>query len=106
MTHRVFTHTPHSSSCALVRHLQDGLAPIDFLVYRVATRGGDTEIVTYLREKARARRHWAKVRALVHAYPYAIFWYAHACTQLCAPGGTWAERDRAAFDEEFGALRE
>ena len=44
------------------------------------------------------------VRAFVHVYPYAIFWHAHACTQLCAPGGKWAERDRAAFEEAFSEL--
>ena len=97
------THT--SSSCVRVCHLQEGLTPIDARGYRVP-RGEDIAIVAYLLEKARARRNWAKVRAVVHVYPYAMFWYAHACAQLCAPGGAWAERDRAAFDEEFRALRE
>ena len=57
-------------------------------------------------EKARARRRWSMVRTFVQVYPYAIFWHAHACTQLCAPGGKWAERDRAAFEDEFSALRQ
>ena len=66
----------------------------------------DIAISAYLRVKVRARRHWAMVRAFVQVYPYALFWYEDACARLCAPGGVWAERDRAAFDDEFGALRQ
>ncbi len=80
---------------------QEGRTPLQLCGYRVV-RDEDIAISAYLRE-ARARRHWAKVRALVHVYPYAFFWYAHSCTQLCATGGAWAERDRAAFEDEFGS---
>lgn len=51
---------------------------------------------------ARVRSNWAKARAFVRVYPYAIFWGEHSCVQLCAPGGKWAERDRAAFEADFG----
>jgi len=86
----------------------------------VALLGGDTdrimdvavalaEIVSgmWLEEQAqlktaRIRRNWAKARAFVRVYPYAIFWGDHSCLQLCAPGGRWAERDRAAFEADFG----
>ena len=56
----------------------------------------------------KARAHWAIARAFVQVYrvrPYALFWHAYAGEILCAPGGKWAERDRAAFEAEFGALR-
>jgi len=70
--------------------------------------GGSTGIIAYLAaqmSKERARRHWATARAFVHMYPYALFWHTYACKQLCAPGGTWAERDRVAFENDFGDLR-
>jgi hypothetical protein len=56
-----------------------------------------------LHETARARRHWATARAFVHVYlvrPYALFWHEFVGERLCAPGGKWAELDRAAFVEE------
>ena len=52
-------------------------------------------------KRARARRHWAKARAFVHIYPYALFWHTSMCEQFCAPGGKWAERDRTAFEADF-----
>ena len=49
--------------------------------------------------------NWTKVRAHVQdvylVRPYAFFWYEHACEKMCAPGGQWANRDRAAFETEF-----
>jgi len=52
-----------------------------------------------------ARLHWATVRVQVRLVrPYALFWYAYAGKQLCAPGGKWADRDRVAFEEEFITL--
>jgi HEAT repeat protein len=51
------------------------------------------------------RLRWANVCAFVHLVrPYAIFWYAYAGEQLCAPGGKWAARDRIAFEEDFDEL--
>lgn len=35
------------------------------------------------------------------ARPYAICWNEFVGERLCAPGGKWAERDRAAFEDEF-----
>ena len=55
-------------------------------------------------KRARARHHWATARAFVNVYPYALVWQDHACRQLCAPGRKWADRDRAAFEEDFGGL--
>ena len=52
-------------------------------------------------QRVRARRNWAKARAFVRVYPYALFWHMSMCKQLCAPGGKWAERDRAAFEADF-----
>ena len=51
--------------------------------------------------RVRARRNWATARAFVRVYPYALFWHMSMCKQLCAPGGKWAERDRAAFEADF-----
>jgi len=52
-------------------------------------------------QRVRACRNWAKARAFVRVYPYALFWHMSMCKQLCAPGGKWAERDRAAFEADF-----
>jgi len=52
----------------------------------------------------RARLHWATARAFVQVSlvrPYALFWYEDVVVKLCAPGGVWAERERAAFEAEF-----
>jgi HEAT repeat protein len=54
-------------------------------------------------KKMLAQMHWATARVyrpLVRSY--GTFWYEEACKTLCAPGGKWAETDRAAFEEEFG----
>jgi hypothetical protein len=53
------------------------------------------------RRRARALHHWATVRLYVRMHPYALHWYEYACKQLCAPGGAWATRDRAAFEADF-----
>jgi hypothetical protein len=86
------------------RSWQDGWTPIFF-----AYVGKHTELAAWLElaqlKKARARRHWATARAFVQVYPYALFWHAYVGKQLCAPGGKWAEHDRAAFEEEFSELR-
>ena len=55
-------------------------------------------------KRERTRLCWATARAFVQVYlvrPYALFWHAHVGEQLCAPGGKWAERDRAEFEDEF-----
>jgi HEAT repeat protein len=52
-----------------------------------------------------AQMHWATARVyspLVRSY--GRFWYEEACKSLCAPGGKWAERDRAAFEAEFSHI--
>ena len=59
-----------------------------------------TELLSIL-TATRARRNWAAVRELVHVKPYVIFWHAHVGQLLCAPGGKWAKRDLAAFEDEF-----
>jgi hypothetical protein len=53
------------------------------------------------RERDRARCQWTTVRLFVQVYPYALHWYEYVCRKRCAPGGTWAERDRAAFEADF-----
>ena len=58
-----------------------------------------------IERKSRAMNRWSNVRAFVQVYPYAIFWYERACKSMCAPGCKWAERDRAAFEEDFGEFR-
>ena len=58
-------------------------------------------------KKKLVRFHWETARAFVHVYvvrPYALFWYEYTGKQLCAPGGKWAERDRAAFEADFNEL--
>ena len=50
-----------------------------------------------------ARLHWATAR-VYRARWYARVWYEEACKSLCAPGGKWAENDRAAFEDEFSGL--
>jgi len=68
-------------------------------------RGSDAAMD--IRMTMRARRRWATARAFVQVYrvrPYALFWYADVGKQLCAPGGKWAQHDRAAFLAEFGEL--
>ena len=67
-----------------------------------------TNILGNLKRK-RSRLHWGTARAFVLVFlvrPYALFWHAYVGEQLCAPGGKWAARDRAAFEEEFCALRQ
>ena len=56
-------------------------------------------------KRQRARINWATAR--VHhpvARWYGWVWYEEACKSLYAPGGKWAERDRAAFEAEFSHL--
>jgi HEAT repeat protein len=49
-----------------------------------------------------ARMHWATARVYRPvARWYGWVWYEEACKSLYAPGGKWAERDRAAFEDEF-----
>ena len=71
----------------------------------LAWRNRNTELLAWLKpaqlKKARARRHWATASAFVKVYPYALFWHAYVGKQLCAPGGKWAKRDRAAFEADF-----
>lgn len=78
---------------------EDGNSPIDEARYY-----GHPELAAWL-ATVRARRHWAGARALARprtgAFACASFWHAHVGERLCAPGGTWAERDRAAFEEAF-----
>ncbi len=55
-------------------------------------------------KRMRARLHWATARAYVHmrlVRPYALCWNEYVGERLCAPGGKWRERDRAAFEDEF-----
>ena len=70
------------------------LADADFYIRDAAT-------VTLINLKhRRARLHWATAR-VYRTRPYARFWYEYVVERLCAPGGVWAERDRAAFEAEF-----
>lgn len=82
---------------------QNGETPID-----VARNLGHADLVVWLEHaqqmKARVRRLWLTAKALATVYPYAIFWYCYVGKQLCAPGGKWAKRDRAAFVHEFGEV--
>jgi hypothetical protein len=86
------------------RSCQNGHTPIE-----LPRCNGSTELVAWLEQaqlkKARACCHWATARAFVQVYPYALFWHAYVGKQLCAPGGKWAERDRAAFEEDFSEFR-
>jgi hypothetical protein len=50
-------------------------------------------------KRQRARLHWATARVYRVRW-YGRFWYEY-CEKLCAPGGIWEERDRAAFEEDF-----
>jgi len=55
------------------------------------------------RKHQRERHPWVTVRAFVKlsfVRPYARFWHEYVGERLCAPGGKWAEGDRAAFEEE------
>jgi len=55
-------------------------------------------------KRRRARLHWVTAREFVNVYlvrPYALFWHEYVGERLCAPGGKWVERDRAAFEDEF-----
>ena len=78
--------------------MQDGRTPID------DARRQNAELAAWLKT-VRARRHWAEARALgratTGAFACASFWHAHVGELLCAPSGKWAERDRAAFEEDF-----
>jgi vacuolar protein 8 len=69
---------------------------VAYLLQRLAHSGYTQNI-----QQARARNHWAIARAFVNMHACATFWYAHICKQLCAPGGKWAESDRASFEEDF-----
>ena len=50
-------------------------------------------------KRQRARLNWATARVYRVRW-YGRFWYEY-CEKLCAPGGVWAERDRAAFEKDF-----
>ena len=81
----------------------DMLALVCSAVANMLTDAGDNGLVTRTLcklKRKRARLHWATAR-VYRARPYARFWYDYVGEQLCAPGGVWAERDRAAFEEEF-----
>lgn len=70
----------------------------DIYVRRAATK----TLITV--KRMRARVNWASARAYVHmrlVRPYALFWHEYVGERMCAPGGKWAERDRAAFEYEF-----
>jgi len=51
-------------------------------------------------KRKRVRLHWATARVYRVRW-YGRFWYEDVLVKLCAPGGKWAERDRAAFEAEF-----
>ena len=86
------------------------LAPDVLEMAIIAVTNGLTDTVYSIRAAAtvtlinlkhrRARLHWATAR-VYRALPYARFWYEDVAEKLCAPGGVWAERDRAAFEAEF-----
>lgn len=67
----------------------------------IARQGGFRILAKWLKEKTDARRNWKAVSASVNAFQYALFWQ-YVCKKNCAPGGKFAKRDRAAFEEEFG----
>jgi len=50
---------------------------------------------------------WGRARALVprhvRARAIALFWLGITAERHCAPGGSWALRDEAAYRAEFGA---
>ena len=55
-------------------------------------------------KRTRVRLDCATKRAYVQmrlVRPYALVWLEFAGKRLCATGGKWAERDRAAFEKEF-----
>ena len=54
-------------------------------------------------KRKRAQLHWVTAR-VYRARWYVRFWYEFVVERLCAPGGAWAERDRAAFEDEFRVL--
>jgi hypothetical protein len=54
-------------------------------------------------KRQRARLNWATARVYRVRW-YGWVWYKEACKALYAPGGKWAERDRAAFEAEFSHL--
>ena len=66
----------------------------DPLVHMKATN------ILYKLKKARGRLNWATAR-VYRVRSYGRFWYEEACKSLCAPGGKWAENDRAAYEAEF-----
>jgi hypothetical protein len=48
--------------------------------------------------------HWATARVFVQVSlvrPYPLFWREYVGERLCAPGGKWADNDRASFEAEF-----
>ena len=47
--------------------------------------------------------HWATARDLCRVRPYALFWHEYVGKPLCAPGGIWADHDRASFEAAFSA---
>ena len=54
-------------------------------------------------KKMLAEYHWATARVYL-VRSYGRFWYEEVGKSLCAPGGKWAENDRAAFEAEFSHL--
>ena len=51
-------------------------------------------------KQMRARLNWVTAR-MYRVRWYGLCWYADVLVKLCAQGGKWAERDRAAFHAEF-----
>ena len=89
-----------------------GMLPPDALAWAISVVKDTvlTERHVWVRDKAirtlralkrkRARLHWATAR-VYRVRRYGRFWYEDVVVKLCAPGGVWAERDRAAFEAEF-----
>jgi len=102
--------TRHAAIHLLASAEMGMLAPdvLEPAIIAVTNRLTDADF--YIRDKAtatlinlkrkRARLHWATARVYRVRW-YARCWYEDVLVKLCAPGGKWAEQDRAAFEVEF-----
>jgi len=91
---------------AIVSMLADADHEVHYVAIKTIYRLDQTaftlhaEAILRIMKQRRARLHWATAR-MYRVRWYGRFWYEYTLEKLCAPGGKWAERDRAAFEAEF-----
>ena len=79
--------------------LPPGPLPLPVLRWRLDLFGAHGR--TRLAVQARGRG-WVAARDLARVRHVALYWHERAGVTGCSPGGTWAARDRLAFEADWG----